>query len=106
MHLGLYTAPLHGKPIDKAFTIVSSAGLDAVELNSGGFLFAAHIPVKEIDEDPASGRRWLRTFDGTGAGRHPHRGCREGGPAGLNPSPWNARGVRRGGSAGTVMQWR
>lgn len=66
MHLGLYTAPLHDKPLHEALDIVAGNGLDAVELNTGGFLPAAHIPVDDIDADPWTSRTWLRTFDGTG----------------------------------------
>lgn len=66
MHLGLYTAPLHDRPLSQALGVVAGAGLDAVELNSGGFLPAAHIPVEKIDGDPSAGRAWLQTFEGTG----------------------------------------
>lgn len=66
MHLGLYTAPLHDRSLADALDVVSGAGLDAVELNTGGFLPAAHIPVEGIDADPGVGRTWLKTFEGTG----------------------------------------
>lgn len=66
MHLGLYTAPLHDWPLAQVLEVVAGAGLDAVELNSGGFLPAAHIPVEEIDADLAAGGAWLQTFEGTG----------------------------------------
>ncbi|TLP80011.1 sugar phosphate isomerase/epimerase family protein [Nesterenkonia sphaerica] len=66
MHLGLYTAPLHDRSLADALRVVADTGLDAVELNTGGFLPAAHIPVKEIDKDPAVGKDWLSIFDGTG----------------------------------------
>lgn len=66
MHLGLYTAPLHDKPLAEALQIVAGTGLDAVEINTGGFLPAAHIPAEEIDADPSVGKEWLKTFNGTG----------------------------------------
>lgn len=66
MHLGLYTAPLHDRPLPEALQVVKRNGLDAVELNSGGFLPPAHIPVQEIEEDPGLGSSWLRCFDDTG----------------------------------------
>ena len=66
MHLGLYTAPLHDRPLAQALEVVAEAGLDAVEINSGGFLPAAHIPTEEIDGDPSVGQAWLNTFEGTG----------------------------------------
>lgn len=65
MHLGLYTAPLHDRPLTDALQIVAEAGLDAVELNTGGFLPAAHIPVEALDGDSAAAREWLRIFEGT-----------------------------------------
>ncbi|MDZ5076429.1 sugar phosphate isomerase/epimerase [Nesterenkonia sp. HG001] len=66
MHLGLYTAPLHDRPLADALKVVAEAGLNAVEINTGGFLPAVHIPVKEIDADPAVARDWLTSFDSTG----------------------------------------
>lgn len=66
MHLGLYTAPLHDRPLTEAIEIVANTGLDAVELNTGGFLPAAHIPVTELENDPSAARKWLSVFDGTG----------------------------------------
>lgn len=66
MHLGLYTAPLHDRSLTEALKVVADAGLDAVELNTGGFLPAAHVPVERIDADRAAAREWLGLFDGTG----------------------------------------
>lgn len=66
MHLGLYTAPLHDRPLAEALDVVAGCGLDAVELNTGGFLPAAHIPVEELDADPSRAAEWLATFEGTG----------------------------------------
>lgn len=66
MHLGIYTAPFHDRDLPETLRIVGSMGLDAVELNTGGFLPPAHIPVEELDRELSAAQRWLRTFDGTG----------------------------------------
>lgn len=66
MHLGLYTAPLHDRPLAEALEVVGGLGLDAVELNTGGFLPPVHVPVERIDADPSAAAQFLGTFDGTG----------------------------------------
>ncbi|MDO4253686.1 MAG: sugar phosphate isomerase/epimerase [Kocuria sp.] len=66
MHLGLYTAPLHDRSLAETLKIVADLGLDAVELNAGGFLPPVHVPVEQIDTDPSAAQAFLETFEGTG----------------------------------------
>ncbi|GAA2186791.1 sugar phosphate isomerase/epimerase [Leucobacter alluvii] len=44
MKLGVYNAILHDRSLPQAIEIVRSLGLTGIELNSGGFLPATHIP--------------------------------------------------------------
>ncbi|MCH8563691.1 hypothetical protein LTI14_10765 [Nesterenkonia sp. YGD6] len=56
MHPGLYTAPLHKRALAESIEIVANIGLDAVKLNTGRFLPAAHVPVVELENDPVAAR--------------------------------------------------
>lgn len=44
MRLGLYNAILHDRSLPEALEVIGGLGLTGIELNSGGFLPATHIP--------------------------------------------------------------
>lgn len=44
MKFGVYNAILHDRTLPDAIEIVAKVGLTGIELNSGGFLPALHIP--------------------------------------------------------------
>ena len=44
MKLGVYNAILHDRPLPEALKVVADLGLTGIEINSGGFLPAVHVP--------------------------------------------------------------
>ena len=44
MKYGIYTAILHDRPLPEALTVIRDLGLDAAEINVGGFLPPVHMP--------------------------------------------------------------
>lgn len=44
MKYGVYTAILHDRPLPEALTVIKELGLDAAEINVGGFLPPIHMP--------------------------------------------------------------
>jgi sugar phosphate isomerase/epimerase len=69
MKLGVYNAILHDRPLPEALEVVSRVGLTGIELNSGGFLPAAHIPTfDDILVSDAARDDFLGVFEGTGVG--------------------------------------
>ncbi|GLI27900.1 sugar phosphate isomerase [Agromyces rhizosphaerae] len=67
MKLGVYDAILHDRDLPAAIAAVADLGLTGIELNSGGFLPAAHIPgIEQILESDAARDDFLAVFDGTG----------------------------------------
>ena len=44
MKLGVYNAVLHDRPLPEALKVIADLGLTGIEVNSGGFLPAVHIP--------------------------------------------------------------
>lgn len=67
MRLGVYSAILHDRSLDDAITTVAELGLEGIELNSGGFLPATHIPTMEdilVSDDARDD--FLGKFEGTG----------------------------------------
>ena len=44
MKLGVYNAILHDRPLPEALKVIADLGLTGIEINSGGFLPAVHIP--------------------------------------------------------------
>jgi sugar phosphate isomerase/epimerase len=67
MKLGVYNAILHDRPLPDALKVIADLGLTGIELNSGGFLPAVHIPTFDdiLDSDTARDD-YLAIFDGTG----------------------------------------
>ncbi len=44
MKLGLYNAILHDRPLPEAIKVIADLGLTGIEINTGGFLPAVHVP--------------------------------------------------------------
>ena len=55
MKLGVYNAILHDRPLPEALKVIADLGLTGIEINSGGFLPAVHIPTFDdiLDSDTA-----------------------------------------------------
>lgn len=67
MRLGVYGAILHDRPLPDALEVVRGLGLRGIELNSGGFLPATHIPTfDDVLESDAARDEFLGLFEGTG----------------------------------------
>jgi sugar phosphate isomerase/epimerase len=67
MKLGVYNAILHDRSLPEALKVIADLGLTGIELNSGGFLPALHIPTFNdiLESDPARDD-FLAVFEGTG----------------------------------------
>ena len=48
MKLGLYNAIFHDRTLPEALAAIKAAGLTGIELNTGGFLPATHIPTIDL----------------------------------------------------------
>lgn len=48
MKLGVYTAILHDRSLPEALEVIAGLGLDAAEVNAGGFLPPVHIPIDDV----------------------------------------------------------
>lgn len=67
MKLGVYNAILHDRSLPEALKVIADLGLTGIELNTGGFLPAVHVPnIDEILESDAARDDFLAIFDGTG----------------------------------------
>lgn len=67
MRLGLYNAILHDRTLPQALEVVARAGLTGIELNTGGFLPAVHVPTfDDILVSDAARDDYLGIFEGTG----------------------------------------
>ena len=67
MKLGVYNAILHDRPLPEALKVVADLGLTGIEINSGGFLPAVHVPTfDQILESDAARDDYLAIFEGTG----------------------------------------
>lgn len=67
MRLGVYNAILHDRTLPEALAVIADLGLTGIELNTGGFLPAAHIPTfDEILVSDAARDDFLGVFEGTG----------------------------------------
>lgn len=74
MRLGVYNAILHDRSLPEALAVIADLGLTGIELNTGGFLPATHIPTfDDILVSDAARDDFLGIFEGTGVA-----------PAGLN----------------------
>lgn len=66
MKLGVYTAILHDRPLPEALDVIKSLGLEAAEINSGGFLPPVHIPIDDILESQSARDDYLGIFEDKG----------------------------------------
>lgn len=67
MKLGVYNAILHDRSLEDAIATVAKLGLTGIELNSGGFLPATHIPtLNDILVSDVARDEFLGKFEGTG----------------------------------------
>lgn len=62
MKLGVYTAVLHDRPLPDALEVIASLGLEAAEINAGGFLPPVHIPIDDILTSKAACDDYLGVF--------------------------------------------
>src|SRR3954451_21331124 len=62
MKLGVYTAILHDRPLAEALDVISGLGLDAAEINAGGFLPPVHIPIDDILTSESARDDYLAVF--------------------------------------------
>ena len=69
MKFGVYNAILHDRTLPEAIEVIAGLGLTGIELNSGGFLPAVHIPTfDDILTSDAARDDFLGLFEGTGVG--------------------------------------
>ena len=69
MKLGVYNAILHDRPLPEALAVIADLGLTGIEINTGGFLPAVHVPTfDQILESDAARDDYLGIFEGTGVG--------------------------------------
>lgn len=67
MKLGVYNAVLHDRSLPEALKVIKDLGLDGLEVNTGGFLPATHVPnIDEILESDAVRDDFLAIFDAEG----------------------------------------
>ena len=67
MQLGVYNAILHDRSLSQAIAVVSDLGLGGLEINTGGFLPAVHVPdMDDILKSDIARDDFLGIFEGTG----------------------------------------
>ncbi|MFF2844654.1 sugar phosphate isomerase/epimerase family protein [Paenarthrobacter sp. NPDC057981] len=67
MKLGVYNAILHDRSLPEALKVIADLGLTGIEINTGGFLPAVHVPTfDEILVSDAARDDYLGLFEGTG----------------------------------------
>jgi sugar phosphate isomerase/epimerase len=66
MKLGAYTACLHDQPVAEALRVLRGLGLDGAEINSGGFLPAAHLPIERVRASQDARDEYLGLFAAAG----------------------------------------
>lgn len=67
MKLGVYNAILHDRPLPEALKVIAGLGLTGIEVNTGGFLPAVHVPTfDDILVSDAARDDYLGIFEGTG----------------------------------------
>ena len=67
MKFGVYNAVLHDRDLPEALKVISELGLAGIELNSGGFLPAVHIPTfDDILTSDTARDDFLGLFEGSG----------------------------------------
>ncbi|NQX26353.1 sugar phosphate isomerase/epimerase [Microbacteriaceae bacterium VKM Ac-2854] len=67
MKLGVYNAILHDRSLPEALKVIGDLGLTGIEINTGGFLPAVHVPTfDDILVSDAARDDYLGIFEGTG----------------------------------------
>jgi sugar phosphate isomerase/epimerase len=67
MKLGVYNAILHDRPLPEALAVIAGLGLTGIEINSGGFLPATHLPTfDDILESDTARDDYLGVFEASG----------------------------------------
>ncbi|MCM3688935.1 sugar phosphate isomerase/epimerase family protein [Kocuria rosea] len=67
MKLGVYNAILHDRSLPEALQVIADLGLSGIEINTGGFLPAVHVPdMDQILLSDAARDDYLGLFEGTG----------------------------------------
>ncbi|WP_138443122.1 sugar phosphate isomerase/epimerase family protein [Sinomonas susongensis] len=67
MKLGVYNAILHDRSLPEALEVIAGLGLSGIEINTGGFLPAVHVPTfDDILVSDAARDEYLGVFEGTG----------------------------------------
>jgi sugar phosphate isomerase/epimerase len=66
MKLGVYTAILHDRSLPEALDVIAGLGLDAAEINAGGFLPPVHLPIDDILASQSARDDYLGVFDAKG----------------------------------------
>ncbi|MDQ4491958.1 sugar phosphate isomerase/epimerase [Sinomonas sp. ASV486] len=67
MKLGIYNAILHDRSLPEALKVIADLGLTGIEINTGGFLPAVHVPTfDDILVSDAARDDYLGIFEGTG----------------------------------------
>lgn len=65
--LGVYTAILHDRPLPEALDVIAGLGLNAAEINAGGFLPPVHIPqIDDIVASETAAQDYLGVFEEKG----------------------------------------
>ncbi len=65
MKLGVYNAILHDRSLPEALKVIADLGLTGIEINTGGFLPAVHVPtMDQILESDAARDDYLALFEG------------------------------------------
>ncbi|HEY8716979.1 sugar phosphate isomerase/epimerase [Pengzhenrongella sp.] len=62
MKLGAYTACLHDRTLEEALDILRDLGLTSVEVNTGGFISAPHIPVDALLASESARKAYLQLY--------------------------------------------
>ncbi|GAB2752819.1 sugar phosphate isomerase/epimerase family protein [Sinomonas soli] len=69
MKLGVYNAILHDRPLPEALEVIAGLGLTGIEINTGGFLPAVHVPTfDDILASDTARDDYLGLFEGSGVG--------------------------------------
>jgi sugar phosphate isomerase/epimerase len=63
---GVYTAVLHDRSLPEALDVIAGLGLDAAEINAGGFLPPVHIPIDEVIASQTARDDYLGIFEEKG----------------------------------------
>ncbi|MCH6471393.1 sugar phosphate isomerase/epimerase family protein [Sinomonas terrae] len=67
MKLGVYNAILHDRSLPEALEVIAGLGLSGIEINTGGFLPAAHVPTfEDVLVSDTARDDYLGLFEGTG----------------------------------------